>query len=61
MIKRYAKGTTIEIWNDNYINAVSTGISGQYYIQPEDRKAEIVQVEHAYDNNFIVEIRREIL
>lgn len=53
MVKTMIKDTTIEIWDEDYINRKSWML-----IKDEDRNAEILQIEHAYDDKFMVEVRR---
>lgn len=47
--------SVIEIWPEGYVNK-----EGQYYIKPEDEDAEIVQIEHAHDDMYMVEIIRKV-
>ena len=54
MVKQLIKGTTIEIWSKDYINK-----EDWMCIDPKDEDVEILQIEHAYDDYFIVEIRRK--
>lgn len=51
MVKTMFRGTTIEIWSKDYINDKDFRLS-------KDLNAEILQIEHAYDDLFMVEIRR---
>ena len=54
MIKHICKGSTIEIWSKDYVNR-----EPWMAIDEKDYGAEIVQIEHAYDDYFMVEVRRE--
>lgn len=53
MVKSMFKGSTIEIWDKAYINKEPC-----MYIAEEDKNAEIIQMEHAYDHYFMVEVVR---
>lgn len=53
MIKQVMRGTTIEIWHKDYINKEEW-----MAIEERDKDAEIIQAEYAYDDWFIVEVRR---
>lgn len=55
MIKSKIWGSTIEIWSEPRINK-----KGLHAIVNEmDENIEIVQIEHAYDNMFMVEVVRK--
>lgn len=56
MVRSMIKGTTIEIWTRDYINREPFMV-----IDEKDKNAEILQIEHAYDDYFMVEVRRKIL
>lgn len=53
MVKTIFKGSTIEIWEKDYINR-----EPWMAIETRDIGAEIIQIEHAYDDYFMVEVRR---
>lgn len=55
MVKSMFRGTTIEIWTKDYINREPS-----IFIEERDIDAEIIQIEHAYDDYFMVEVRRKI-
>ena len=55
MVKSMFRGTNIEIWTKDYVNR-----EPWINIEERDVDAEIVQIEHAYDDYFIVEVRRRI-
>jgi hypothetical protein len=42
--------SVIEIWNEDEVN------KDIIFMSEEDRYAKIIQIEHAYDNKYIVEI-----
>ena len=52
MVKTSFVKSTIEIWRKDYINDL-------WRRTDEDKDAEIVQIEHAYDDLFMVEIVRK--
>ena len=47
------KGSSIEIWTMDYINKEPFMI-----IDEKDKNAEIIQIEHAFDDKFMVEVVR---
>ena len=52
MVKSLIKGgTSIEIWTKDYIN-------NKYMRSDEDYNAQIIQIEHAAYDDYIVEVRR---
>lgn len=53
MVKSMFKGSTIEIWQKDYINKEEWMV-----IEERDKNAEIIQIEHAYEDYFMVEVRR---
>lgn len=53
MVKTMFKGSTIEIWSKDYINR-----EPWMAIETKDIGAEIIQIEHAYEDQFMVEVRR---
>jgi hypothetical protein len=52
MVKTSFVKSTIEIWRKDYVNDL-------WRRTDEDKDAEIVQIEHAYDDLFMVEIVRK--
>ena len=57
MVKsRPAMGSELEVWPEKYISAYDRG---EYGVLPDRYKnAEIVQIEHAYEDKFLVEVIR---
>ena len=53
MVKTMFRGSTIEIWSKDYINR-----EPWMCIEARDICAEILQIEHAYDDYFMVEVKR---
>ena len=53
MVKSMFKGSSIEIWTMDYINKEPFMI-----IDEKDKNAEIIQIEHAFDDKFMVEVVR---
>lgn len=54
MVKTSFVKSTIEIWSEDYINKESW-----MAIDEKDKDAEIVQIEHAYEDKYMVEVVRK--
>lgn len=54
MVKTSFVKSTIEIWSEDYINKASW-----VAIDEKDKDAEIVQIEHAYEDKYMVEVVRK--